>query len=687
MSDDINSIFQEYLATNVDKEPIDFVPLLQKYPEYKEGLTKKIKAYQKLIGTLQDEKPEKEIPLLVGREISGCRLIRVIGQGGMGVAYLGRQEKLGRDVVVKVLRPFAVDNKALKERFLRESRIIGRLNHKNIVPVYDVGEQDGSFYIIMRHVEGTPLNVLIEKFAKTDRSADKLKEILGLEIKTPTEFLCNLIIQIADAIQYAHDSGIIHRDVKPSNIIMEPDGNPILLDFGLSHDEIETNMTVSGEFLGTQIYSAPELFQKDVTKNSPQLDVYALGVTLYELLTGALPYEGDSIYEIYTNIKNKEPIRPKNRWHQIPRDLETIISTAIAKEPLLRYQTVNALREDIQNLLHYLPIKAKSPSIIKRAFYYTKRKKRLVVITGVAIFVGSISIGAYYLIRYQKMRQMAVDALSTYLKGNSNEGINKFKNLTALYPDKAEYWHFLGQLQLSGGNYLEAVQNLKKAILIKPDIEDSNGLSAAYLYTGNIELSENILKEGLSKNPNNEEVLKIKGLIDVVKNQFDSAILTYKKIAQIQKNGFSAEDEGKQFLAFRSPALAMLALLFKEMGYKNIAEQYIREAIAQTPYNTSLYKILESLPLSNLERSKLKKIFNSLCDETLSVSGHDIELTVPCGWQQNDLARMSFGQSALAVLSGVQLKPKDAYTGPSVLIFQLEKSDNILVESYRLLSP
>ena len=91
MSDDINSIFQEYLATNVDKEPIDFVPLLQKYPEYKEGLTKKIKAYQKLIGTLQDEKPEKEIPLLVGREISGCRLIRVIGQGGMGVAYLGRQ--------------------------------------------------------------------------------------------------------------------------------------------------------------------------------------------------------------------------------------------------------------------------------------------------------------------------------------------------------------------------------------------------------------------------------------------------------------------------------------------------------------------------------------------------------------------------------------------------------------------
>src|SRR3989338_9799337 len=177
---DINTAFQEYLSENADKEPIDFGPLLQKFPHHRERLNKKIKAYQKLIGTLQDEKPEKEIPLLVGRKIGDCKLLRVLGQGGMGVVYLGRQEKLGRDVVVKVLRPFAVDNKALKERFLRESRTIGRLNNKNIVPVYDVGEQDGSFYIIMKYVAGLSVSEIINKLEKIDRSSLKMDHPVSL---------------------------------------------------------------------------------------------------------------------------------------------------------------------------------------------------------------------------------------------------------------------------------------------------------------------------------------------------------------------------------------------------------------------------------------------------------------------------------------------------------------------------
>src|SRR3989344_2123337 len=683
MNDDINSIFQEYLSANADKESIDFGPLLQKYPQHKEGLTKKVKAYKKLLSVLRDEQPEKEVPLLVGREIGSCKLIKVLGQGGMGVVYLGRQEKLGRDVVVKVLRPFAVDNKALKERFLRESRIIGRLNHKNIVPVYDVGEQESSFYIIMRYIEGTPLNILIEKFSKTDQSASKLKEILGLETKTPTEFLCNLIIQIADAVQYAHDHGGIHRDIKPSNIIVETNGNRMLLDFGLSHDDVEKNLTVSGEFMGTPIYSAPESFQKQVVKDSHQLDVYSLGVTLYELLTGGLPYEGDSIYEIYTNIKNKEPIRPKNKWKHIPRDLETIISTAIAKDPQLRYQSVKLLRDDLQNFLNYLPIKAKSPSIIKRAFYYTRRKKRFVIITGAAIFMGGIAVGTYYLMEYQKMRQMMLDISTAVSKGNVDEGINTLKNLTTLYPNKAEYWYLLGALQQGSGHFLEAIKSMNKAIRIEDNVDYYSILSSAYLYSGNIELAETTLKKALAKNP--DDAIPMKGLIDIFKNQFSSATSTYKKIAQNQKNGFVVEDETNQYLAFDYSALAMLALLFKEMDYKNIAEKYIREAINQTPYNTSLYKILEQLPLSNLKRTKLKNLFNAFGDETLSILDHDIEFTVPCGWRQNNFQRMSFGQSTLAAYSGVETKPKDTYPRPTILLFSLKNSNNLQAEAYILI--
>lgn len=356
---DVQTIFQDYLAAQSDETPADFAPLLKQFPQHAEALRKKIAAYTKIVALMRDDdRPNAEAPSLVGREIGGCTLMRVLGQGGMGVAYLGRQEKLNRSVVVKVLRPFAADNKALKERFIRESRTIGRLNHKNIVPVYDVGEQDGSFYIVMRYIEGVPLNEFIEKFSKSDRSLARIHELLGVEAKTSTAFLCTLIIQVADAVQYAHDNGVIHRDIKPSNIIIEPDGNPILLDFGLSHDDVETTLTLTGDFLGTPIYSAPERFQKNASASGVQLDVYALGVTFYELITGGLPYTGNSIYEIYSNIKRKDPISPSHYWQKIPRDLETIVMKCLEREPEGRYPSIGALRGDIQSFLDYAPISA-----------------------------------------------------------------------------------------------------------------------------------------------------------------------------------------------------------------------------------------------------------------------------------------------------------------------------------------
>lgn len=356
---DVQTLFQDYLAAQSDETPADFAPLLKQFPQHAEALRKKIAAYTKIVALMRDDDcPNAEAPSLVGREIGGCTLLRVLGQGGMGVAYLGRQEKLNRSVVVKVLRPFAADNKALKERFIRESRTIGRLNHKNIVPVYDVGEQDGSFYIVMRYIEGVPLNAFIEKFSKSDRSLARIHELLGVEAKTATAFLCTLIIQVADAVQYAHDNGVIHRDIKPSNIIIEPDGNPVLLDFGLSHDDVETTLTLTGDFLGTPIYSAPERFQKNASASGVQLDVYALGVTLYELITGGLPYTGNSIYEIYNNIKRKDPISPSHYWQKIPRDLETIVMKCLEREPEGRYPSIGALRGDIQSFLDYAPISA-----------------------------------------------------------------------------------------------------------------------------------------------------------------------------------------------------------------------------------------------------------------------------------------------------------------------------------------
>ena len=477
---DVNKIFQEFLSKNLDQENIDFQSLFKAHTELRESLEKKINAYKKVMGVLQEDKPQPESSL-VGREIGGCDLNKILGQGGMGVVYLGRQKKLNRDVVVKVLRPFAVDNQALKERFLRESRIIGRLNHKNIVPVYDVGEQDGSFYTIMQHVAGLSVSDLIKKLEKIDRSSLKMDDLSSLlpdpswgsallHLKTPTEFFCHLIIQVADAIQYAHNNGVIHRDIKPSNIIVAPDGIPILLDFGLSHDEIENNLTVSGEFLGTPIYSAPELFTKTGSKNLHQLDVYALGVTLYELLTGALPYEGKSIYEIYSSIKNDEPVRPKKRWIGIPSDLETIVSTAISKVSTFRYQSISSLREDLYHFLRYQPITAKSPSSIQRILYFARRKTALVVTFAALIFVaGSIAAGTIYY-KKQQVLEAKRTTLSLMQKGDYDQNLKKLEEVTSHFPDDPDGWYYLGILKGNAGRYDEAIEHLRKSLKIKDSI-------------------------------------------------------------------------------------------------------------------------------------------------------------------------------------------------------------------------
>lgn len=464
---DLNQIFQDYIAENIDKGPIDFSILIENHPDLKDALKKKIKAYQKVIGTFNNDETEPSSSSLIGREVNGCKLIKVIGQGGMGVVYLGYQEKLKRDVVVKVLRPFAVDNKTLKERFIRESRTIGRLNHSNIVPVYDVGEEKGSFFIIMKYVEGVPLNKLIENISKLNRFSLKISDIVQtisplkisnndlLKFKSPTDFFCNLIIKVADAVEYAHQNGIIHRDIKPSNIIIEPNGNPILLDFGLSHDEVEQNLTLSGEFLGTPVYSAPELFLKNSANNNKQLDIYSLGVTLYELLTGGLPYEGSSIYEIYSNIKSKEPIRPKLYWNGIPRDLETIISTSISKDIGFRYGNIAIFRDDLENFLSYKPIKAKSPSSIQRILYFTKRKKSNIVlsIAGLILSVSLIFLATDWLNRAKKLAKERASALMneaqiSEVNNSYDDAVKKIQQAYTLDPKNIDFLDYLLQIRM-----------------------------------------------------------------------------------------------------------------------------------------------------------------------------------------------------------------------------------------------
>lgn len=428
MGDDVKKFFEDYLLNRLEGKKTDFqqsfddlsfeerLALNKKFAALK-GIEKIFEDLPKLIdisrkSLLEAISPEDQ------KIIAGCTIIKKIGFGGMGVVFLAHQEKLNREVAIKVLPPSLAEHETIASRFKRESKIIAQLDHENIVPIHDIGEENGSYYIIMKFIEGVPLNVLIEELKKKDRSKLKisdLEEILSDNIpskekisfslpgKNPTDYFCNMVIKVANALEYAHGKGIIHRDVKPGNIIIKANGEPILLDFGLGRKEGETSRTLSGEFLGTPVYSAPESFQKKEPKKDQLLDVYSLGATLYELLTGGLPYAGDSVYEIYSNLKTKEPLDPQSYWKELPQDLDTVILKAIYKDPSYRYDSIHAFREDLQRFLDFEPILARPPSLFQKLRYFAKRNKpRFVAILLIPFLLAAL---LYAIVQYQRLQK------------------------------------------------------------------------------------------------------------------------------------------------------------------------------------------------------------------------------------------------------------------------------------------
>ncbi|MFH0799659.1 MAG: serine/threonine-protein kinase, partial [Pseudomonadota bacterium] len=282
-----NEVFQEYLKLKLEGQEITLDELIRRYPEHEKYLRRKFAALA-LISPPNEGLPE--IRDLEGRVIDDFKIIKEISRGGMGVVYLAEQLSLARKVALKILLPSIFTDQKQIERFRQEGRAIAKLQHKGIVPVYLIGEHEGLFYIVMHYIEGLPLSKLIQ-YAK-DRAIKSLdptlvRNLIAAELPeeerpavvTPVgsnwvEMACTIMIEVAEAVGYAHQQNIIHRDIKPSNIVLTKDGHAVLLDFGLSKDMTSKGFTLSGEFLGTPAYCAPELlFNKDTQPNA-QCDVY-----------------------------------------------------------------------------------------------------------------------------------------------------------------------------------------------------------------------------------------------------------------------------------------------------------------------------------------------------------------------------------------------------------------------------
>jgi len=274
----------------------------------------------------------RELPNHFGR----YRVEKLLGRGGMGAVYLAHDTRLDRPVALKIPKLGAEDSPEVIERFLREARAAAALSHPNLCPVYDAGETDGIYYLTMAYLEGRPLSA-------------RLKEGPPLE---PREAAL-LVREIALALAEAHDHGVIHRDLKPANIMITTKGRPIVMDFGLARQAVQTDenqLTQSGAILGTPAYMSPEQVRGESSAIGPASDLYSLGVVLYELLACRLPFSG-SLGSLLASILHDPPPSPSQFRPEIAPALESICLRAMAKEPQDRYASMTAMAEALDEYL------------------------------------------------------------------------------------------------------------------------------------------------------------------------------------------------------------------------------------------------------------------------------------------------------------------------------------------------
>src|SRR5436190_15192297 len=289
-------------------------------------------------------------------ELGDYELVEEVGRGGQGVVFRARQKSLNRTVALKVISLGQWASTAHLKRFRREAEAAASLDHPSIVPIYEVGEREGACYFSMKFVEGGQL--------------DKVVKHKPMSIRQAAE----LIAKVARTLHYAHEHGILHRDIKPGNILLDTKGEPQLTDFGLARlVEAESTVTRTVEVMGTPSYMAPEQAAGEQRKLSNATDVYGLGAVLYQLLTGHPPFAGGTTYETIKLLLDTEPRQPRLLNPKIDRDLSTICLKCLEKDPQRRYSSALALAEDLERWLKHEPISARRTGVVGRGKKWLQR--------------------------------------------------------------------------------------------------------------------------------------------------------------------------------------------------------------------------------------------------------------------------------------------------------------------------
>jgi tetratricopeptide (TPR) repeat protein len=418
-----------------------------KYPEWAEQLrdllppVAKMEQLKRLRQAVRSTVANDGTPKL--EQLGDYRILREVGRGGMGIVYEAIQESLGRRVALKLLpRHSLLDPKKL-ERFQREAQAAARLHHSNIVPVFGAGEHEGLHYYVMQFIEGQGLDEVIALWRRQRPPAGATPQAgsataiisLGETVEVggaPAgerhwRRVARIGVQVAQALDYAHQQGTLHRDIKPANLLLDPHGTVWITDFGLAKLTAQENLTSTGDIVGTLNYLAPEVLRGQADCRS---DIYSLGLTLYELLTLERPFGESNPSELIRQVAEGEPRPPRKLNPAIPRDLETIVLKAMARAPGHRYPTAGELADDLKRFLEDRPIQARRVREIERLWRWCRRNRALAGLGAMAVaslILAAIVGWAGYVSTSRALDREAArsaEAKSATLRAESNEKLS-----------------------------------------------------------------------------------------------------------------------------------------------------------------------------------------------------------------------------------------------------------------------
>jgi len=379
----IGRILNEFLDRRARGEPVSDQDLLKQHPDLANELREHLTVLRQIPSPHVAEHPSRDVQ---DREaIPGYKIVEEIGRGGMGVVYKAYQQSTKRVVALKVMLDGPFASETGRRRFEREVELIAQLKHPNIVTIYESGILSGKYYLAMDCIDGQRL--------------DAFASIRQLSVKN----ILAMFATVCDASNYAHQRGVIHRDLKPTNILVDEEGQPHVLDFGLAkqmgdsgHDQVSS----TGQLLGTLPYMSPEQTQGELADIDIRTDVYSLGVILYELITNSPPYEtkGDLTIALQ-NIREANPPRPSKLRKGINSEIDAIILKALEKEPGCRYQSAGELGQDIVALLGGRPVAAKSVSSLYVVRKLAVRHRYVTAVVSLLLLTilstSAISLGFY----------------------------------------------------------------------------------------------------------------------------------------------------------------------------------------------------------------------------------------------------------------------------------------------------